>query len=96
MDERTKPTPRENWPLQDAKNRFSEVVRRAKSEGPQTVTVHGRRAAVVLSAEDYDALAKPVPKRDFVDALLEGPPWDEEFASWVEDRQKDPPRAVDF
>lgn len=86
MDERTKPSPRENWPLQDAKNRFSEVVRRAKSEGPQTVTVHGRRAAVVLSAEDYDALARPKPKRDLVDFLLEGPPWDEEFASMVEDR----------
>jgi prevent-host-death family protein len=90
MDDRTKPI----WPLQDAKNRFSEVVRRARSEGPQTVTVHGRRAAVVLSAEEYDALAKP--KRDLVDALLGGPPWDEEFASWVEDRRKDPPRNFDF
>lgn len=89
MDERTKPTARENWPLQDAKNRFSEVVRRAKSEGPQTVTVHGRRAAVVLSAEDYDALAKAVPeekpKKTFVEHLLSAP-LDAEFAALIDDR----------
>ena len=42
-----------NWPLQDAKNRFSEVVKRAMSEGPQTVTLRGKRAAVVLSAEEF-------------------------------------------
>ena len=47
-----------NWPLQDAKNRFSEVVKRARAEGPQTVTLRGARAAVVLSAEDYDRLAR--------------------------------------
>ena len=35
------------WPLQDAKNQFSEVVRRAQKEGPQTVTRHGRPVAVV-------------------------------------------------
>lgn len=96
MDDRTKPPRIESWPLQDAKNRFSEVVRRARSDGPQTVTVHGRRAAVVLSAEDYDALAGPRPKRDLVDLLLEGPPWDEEFAAWVEDRPKDPPRDIEL
>jgi prevent-host-death family protein len=44
-----------DWSLQDAKNRFSEVVRRARREGPQTVTLRGERAAVVLSAADYDA-----------------------------------------
>jgi prevent-host-death family protein len=43
-----------DWPLQDAKNRFSEVVQRARREGPQTVTLRGERAAVVLSAADYD------------------------------------------
>lgn len=85
MDDRTKVPGPESWPLQDAKNRFSEVVRRARSEGPQTVTVHGRRAAVVLSAEDYDGLAKPRPKRDLVDLLLEAP-FDEEFAALLDDR----------
>jgi prevent-host-death family protein len=46
-----------NWHLQDAKNNFSKVVQRARGEGPQTVTLRGERAAVVLSAEDYDRLS---------------------------------------
>ncbi len=47
-----------NWHLQDAKNNFSKVVQRARSEGPQTVTLRGERAAVVLSVEDYDRLSE--------------------------------------
>ncbi len=43
-----------NWRLQDAKARFSEVVRRAREQGPQRVTVHGRDAVVVLDAATYD------------------------------------------
>jgi prevent-host-death family protein len=43
------------WQLQEAKARFSELMRGAAT-GPQTITVHGRRAAVVLSADDYDRL----------------------------------------
>jgi prevent-host-death family protein len=41
------------WKLQDATARFSEVVRRAQSEGPQRVTVHGEKTVVVVSAEEY-------------------------------------------
>ena len=41
------------WALQDAKARFSEVVRRAHDEGPQHVTVHGRAGVVVLSADEF-------------------------------------------
>jgi prevent-host-death family protein len=41
------------WALQDAKARFSEVVRKAKSEGPQKITVHGREEVVVVSVEEY-------------------------------------------
>jgi prevent-host-death family protein len=48
-----------NWQLQDAKNRFSELVRRAHQDGPQTVTKHGNVSVVVLSFEDYKALNKP-------------------------------------
>ena len=47
------------WQLQDAKNRFSEVVRKASEEGPQTVTKHGKDSVVVLSAEDYQKLEQP-------------------------------------
>jgi prevent-host-death family protein len=44
------------WPLQDAKARFSELVRRARSEGPQHVTVHGRDEVVVVAAEEFRRL----------------------------------------
>lgn len=44
------------WKLEDAKARFSEVVRRAQSEGPQRVTVRGREAVVVMSVAELDRL----------------------------------------
>ncbi|MFO1032853.1 MAG: type II toxin-antitoxin system prevent-host-death family antitoxin [Hyphomicrobiales bacterium] len=39
------------WPLQEAKAKFSELVRRAQTEGPQTVTVHGQAAVTITKAE---------------------------------------------
>lgn len=44
------------WQLQDAKARFSEVVRSSQEAGPQEITVHGKPTAVVLSKADYDRL----------------------------------------
>ena len=41
------------WQLQDAKNRFSEVVEEALKEGPQVITRRGVETAVVLSFADY-------------------------------------------
>jgi len=49
------------WKLEDAKARFSEVVRRARTEGPQRVTVRGRDAVVVIAAEEMDRLLPPHP-----------------------------------
>jgi antitoxin Phd len=46
------------WQLQEAKNRFSEVVKRALTEGPQTVTRHGEEIVVVLSKAEYNRLKK--------------------------------------
>ena len=82
------------WPLQDAKNQFSKVVQRAQAEGAQIVTLRGRRAAVVLSAEDYDRLRAGRPT--LVDDLLSGPAWDEEIADAISARTKTPGRYVDF
>lgn len=45
-----------HWVLQDAKARFSELVRRVHSDGPQHVTVHGRDEVVVISAADFRRL----------------------------------------
>src|SRR3954471_2612712 len=42
-----------HWALQDAKARLSEVVRTARTEGPQKITVHGREEVVVISVEEY-------------------------------------------
>jgi len=49
--------PKGTWKLQDAKARFSEVVRRAQSEGPQRVTVHGKDAVMVIATREYGAAA---------------------------------------
>ncbi|HET9300135.1 MAG TPA: type II toxin-antitoxin system Phd/YefM family antitoxin [Candidatus Polarisedimenticolaceae bacterium] len=59
------------WQLQEAKARFSEVVKFSKEEGPQEITVHGRPAAVLLSKEDYDRLVGPKP--NLVDFLRASP-----------------------
>jgi prevent-host-death family protein len=59
------------WSLQDAEKQFSEVVRKARIDGPQVVTLRGERAAVVLSAADYDALCAYRPT--LIDNLLAGP-----------------------
>jgi prevent-host-death family protein len=47
------------WQLQDAKNRFSNLVEKAKNVGPQIVTKHGEEAVVVLSISEYKKLIKP-------------------------------------
>ncbi len=45
------------WQMQTAKAQFSEVVRSAKLEGPQDITVHGKSVAVVVSRELFDRLS---------------------------------------
>ena len=47
------------WKLQDAKNRFSEVIKDALNRGPQIVTRYGKETAVILSIEEYRRLARP-------------------------------------
>jgi prevent-host-death family protein len=44
------------WQLQDAKNRFSELVNKALQEGPQTVTRRGEEVVVVLSKGEYEKI----------------------------------------
>ncbi|TPE47883.1 type II toxin-antitoxin system Phd/YefM family antitoxin [Amaricoccus solimangrovi] len=80
-----------DWPLQDAKNQFSKVVRRAREEGPQVVTLRGVPAVVVLSAEEYTALRAGTP--NMIDALLSGPTWDDDLVDDVQRRDKSPSRA---
>ena len=47
------------WQLQEAKNKFSQLVEKAQHEGPQFVTKHGKESVVVLSVEEYKKIVKP-------------------------------------
>ena len=85
-----KPEPRPparpgHWLLQDAKARFSELVRRVRSEGPQHVTVHGRDEVVVIAAEEFRRLRGGQTGQALIDALQASPHRDIELA---------PPRAA--
>ena len=82
------------WTLQDAKNRFSEVVRQARSQGPQTVTVHGKLTAIVFSAEDYAAQCKPPPP--LTEYLLAGPAWPDDLVELINHRAQDTGRIVNL
>lgn len=78
------------WKLEDARNRFSELVRLARSEAPQRVTRHGRDAVVIMSAEEYDALMSPPGLVEF----LQGSPLAEALSDL--DAELDLSRPRDF
>jgi prevent-host-death family protein len=66
--------PREGyWLLQDAKARFSELVRKVHSEGPQHVTVHGRDEVVVIAAEEYRRLKSSATGAALIEAMQASP-----------------------
>jgi prevent-host-death family protein len=71
---RRTPDPRSGrWPLQDAKARFSELVRRVRSEGPQHVTVHGRDEVVVIAAEEFRRLKGDLTGKALIAAMQASP-----------------------
>jgi len=61
-----------SWQVQDAKQRFSELVQRAIDEGPQVVTRRGKDAVVVIAVDEYQRLVGGA-ARDFKAFLLSGP-----------------------
>ena len=65
--------PRSRWRLQDAKARFSELVRLAHSDGPQHVTLHGRDAVVVVDADEFHRLKGGRTGQLLIDALQASP-----------------------
>ena len=81
-----------NWSVQDAKNRFSEVINAARRE-PQTVTKHGKPAVVVVDAGEYERLrdAQRAKAPSFAELLLAMPQDGGEFP-----RIKVRPRDLDF
>lgn len=82
------------WQMQDAKAKFAEVVRRARSEGPQVVTYRGADTAVMLSIEEYRRLKGGKP--NFVEHILNGPKLDDEFVDLINERSRDMGRDIDF
>src|SRR5277367_192402 len=68
------------WLLQDAKARFSELVRRVRSEGPQHVTVHGRDEVVVIAAEEFRRLKGEATGQSLIAALQASPSRDLDLA----------------
>jgi antitoxin Phd len=70
---------KKEWQLQEAKNRFSEVVNLALTEGVQTITRHGKPVVVMLSQEEFRRMApvkKPAGTFDLLAALQECPDGD--------------------
>jgi prevent-host-death family protein len=61
------------WLLQDAKARFSELIRRVRTEGPQHVTVHGRDEVVVIAAEEFRRLQGDLTGEALVRAMQASP-----------------------
>ena len=85
---------RSNWQLQDAKARFSEVVKRAREQGPQHVSVRGEPAVVVVSEEEFTKLTSQ--RRSIVDHILEGAPWPDDLVDAINARTHDAARDVVF
>jgi len=68
----SKPRPG-HWLLEDAKARFSELVRKVRCEGPQHVTAHGRDEVVVIAAVEYRRLKRDLTGRALIDAIQSSP-----------------------
>jgi prevent-host-death family protein len=88
----------DHWQIQDAKQRFSEMIRAVTNEGPQVITRHGEDVAVVVDIGEYRRLTRP--SVDLAAVLLGGPKLDDGvadvFAEIEAERKADFGRAVDL
>jgi prevent-host-death family protein len=91
-------TTQHHWQIQDAKQRFSEMIRAVTSEGPQVITRHGEDVAVVVDIGEYRRLTRPA--ADLASILLGGPKLDDSsadvFAEIEAERKADFGRAVEL
>ncbi len=79
------------WQLQEAKNKFSELVRRAREEGPQVVTVRGEKVAVVVDPNTFLQLEEGISQGDAILRFME------HWASETADIELElPPRTIDM
>jgi prevent-host-death family protein len=88
----------DHWQIQDAKQRFSEMIRAVVQEGPQIITRHGDDVAVVVDIAEYRRLTRPAV--DLAGILLGGPKIDNGdarvFAEIEAERKADFGRAIDL
>lgn len=78
------------WQVQEAKQRFSELLRAVQLNGPQIVTRHGQEIAVVIDIAEYHHLRGDAP--DFKAFLREGPGFDDLDLT----RSGELPRGIDW
>ena len=87
-----------SWQVQEAKQRFSEVLRAVANDGPQTITRHGEDVAVVIDMDEYRRLTGP--KKDLKEVLLGPPYFDDEMVAVLDEveagRKSEFPRQVDL
>lgn len=79
------------WQLQEAKNKFSQLVDKAMHDEPQIVTKHGNNAVVVISIDEYEKITKP--EIDLVEFFLLSPLRGIDIDIT---RNKDIPRNIEF
>jgi prevent-host-death family protein len=87
-----------HWQLQEAKQRFSEVIRAVERDGPQIITRHGQDVAVIIDIAQYHRLTTPAV--DLKELLLGSPPCDDDGVAILEEvaaeRKRDYGRDVDL
>lgn len=81
---------RQIWKLEEAKARFSEVVRLAHSDGPQRITVRGKESVAIISIEELERLTGQEAAEPFVE-FMESLVLDDLMLEREEDRGRDMP-----
>ena len=88
----------DRWQIQEAKQRFSEMIRAVAQDGPQVITRHGEDVAVVVDIAEYRRLTRPAV--DLAGILLGGPKVDNGdamvFTEVEAERKADFGRAIDL
>jgi prevent-host-death family protein len=82
----------DHWQIQDAKQRFSEMIRAVTSKGPQVITRHGEDVAVVVDISEYHRLTRS--SVDLASILLGGPKLDDDTADVLAEIEAE--RKADF
>jgi prevent-host-death family protein len=88
----------DHWQIQEAKQRFSEMIRAVTSKGPQVITRHGEDIAIVIDVREFHRLSRAAV--NLTDVLLGGPKVDDSiidvFAEIEAERKTDLERPVDL